>query len=74
MVAAFAKSLFEIRGQIASERLAEISVGFVFAFLASVVVIRPFMRFVARSGFGVFAWYRVAAGVGIFVALAAGWL
>lgn len=74
MAAAFAKSLLEIRGQLVPERLAEISVGFVFAFLASLVVIGPFVRFVGRSGFAPFAWYRIAAGVAIFGALAAGWL
>lgn len=74
MSAAFAKSLFELRGQLPSERLLEISVGFVFAFLASLAVIRPFMRFVGKSGFAPFAWYRIAAGLLLFVALAAGWL
>ena len=74
MTAAFAKSLLEVRGQLVPERMLEISVGFGFAFLASLVVIRPFLRFVATSGFAPFAWYRIVAGVGIFVALAAGWL
>jgi undecaprenyl-diphosphatase len=74
MTAAFAKSLLEVRGQLVPERILEISVGFGFAFLASLVVIRPFLRFVGTSGFAPFAWYRIVAGVGIFVALAAGWL
>jgi undecaprenyl-diphosphatase len=74
MTAAFAKSLLEIRGQLVPERMAEIGVGFVFAFLASLAVIRPFLRFVGKSGFAPFAWYRIAAGVAIFGAVAAGWL
>ena len=40
----------------------EIAVGFVMAFLAALVVVRPFLAFVARSGFAPFAWYRIAAG------------
>lgn len=74
MAAAFAKSLLEIRGQLGAERLAEIGIGFVCAFLASAAVIRPFLRFVSRAGFAPFAWYRIAAGVAIFGAVAAGWL
>jgi undecaprenyl-diphosphatase len=74
MVAAFAKSLLDMQGQIATERLAEIAIGFVAAFLASVAVIKPFLRFIGRSGFAPFAWYRIAVGVAIFAALAAGWL
>jgi undecaprenyl-diphosphatase len=74
MTAAFAKSLLEIRGQLVPERMAEIGVGFLFAFLASLAVIRPFLRFVGRAGFAPFAWYRIAAGIAIFAALAAGWL
>jgi undecaprenyl pyrophosphate phosphatase UppP len=27
--------------------------------------VKPFLRFVSRSGFGVFAWYRIAAGAAI---------
>jgi undecaprenyl-diphosphatase len=27
------------------------------------VVIRPFVRFISRHGFGVFAWYRIVVGV-----------
>ncbi len=74
MAAAFAKSLLEVRGQLVPERLAEISVGFAFAFLASLAVMRPFLRVVGKSGFAPFAWYRIAAGIAIFGALAAGWL
>jgi len=39
-----------------------IAIGFVVAFLSALVVIKPFLRFVSRHGFGVFAWYRIAVG------------
>jgi len=39
-----------------------IAIGFVMAFLSALVVVRPFVRFVSRHGFGVFAWYRIAVG------------
>jgi undecaprenyl-diphosphatase len=39
-----------------------IAIGFVVAFLSALVVVKPFVRFVSRHGFGVFAWYRIAIG------------
>ncbi len=39
-----------------------IALGFVAAFLSALVVVRPFVRFISRHGFGVFAWYRIALG------------
>ena len=42
------------------------------AFIASALVVKPFLRFVGRAGFGPFAWYRIAAGVFILGALALG--
>jgi len=46
----------------------------VMAFVASVLVIRPFLGVVRRAGFVPFAWYRIAAGLAIAGALAAHWL
>jgi undecaprenyl-diphosphatase len=39
-----------------------IALGFVTAFLCALVVVKPFVRFISRHGFGVFAWYRIALG------------
>jgi undecaprenyl-diphosphatase len=39
-----------------------IAIGFVVAFISAIVVVRPFVRFISRHGFGVFAWYRIAVG------------
>jgi len=72
MVAAFAYQLIEIRGQLAPERIAEIVVGFVAAFLSAAVIVRPFLVFVRRSGFAPFAWYRIAFGIGVLTLVPAG--
>jgi len=40
----------------------EIAVGFVVSFLVALVVIKGFVAFVSKSGFGPFAWYRIVAG------------
>jgi len=39
-----------------------IAVGFLTAFVSALVVVRAFVRFISRHGFGVFAWYRIAVG------------
>jgi undecaprenyl-diphosphatase len=44
------------------------------AFVASLVVVRPFLAFVRRAGFAPFAWYRILAGVVLLAAIAAGWV
>ena len=40
----------------------EIGIGFVVSFIVALIVIRAFVAFVSRSGFGPFAWYRIGAG------------
>ena len=72
MVAAFAYELLGVREHITPERAAEIAVGFVAAFVAAALVVRPFLAFVRRSGFAPFAWYRIACGVALLVGFPAG--
>ena len=74
MAGAFAYELLNMRQQLVPDRAAEIAVGFVMAFVAALIVVRPFLRYVARAGFAPFAWYRIAAGALILVATGAGWL
>jgi undecaprenyl-diphosphatase len=74
MMAAFAHSLLKARHQFTSERAAEIAIGLVMAFIASALVVKPFLAVVRRAGFAPFAWYRIALGLAVFGALAAGWL
>ena len=63
LAGAFLHDLWEVRDHLAPERGAEIAIGFVMAFLAALVVVKPFVRYVARTGFAPFAWYRIVAGV-----------
>lgn len=74
MTAAFAYDLLGVRHELSAARGFEIGVGLVMAFVSSLVVIRPFLALVRRSGFAPFAWYRIAAGLGLLAAIAAGWL
>lgn len=72
MAGAFAHDLWKVRHDLAPERALEIAIGFVMAFLAALLVVKPFLRFVGRAGFGPFAWYRIVAGAVILAAVAAG--
>ncbi|WP_156842328.1 undecaprenyl-diphosphate phosphatase [Novosphingobium aquimarinum] len=40
----------------------EIAIGFAVSFVVAIVVIKAFVAFVSKSGFGPFAWYRIIAG------------
>jgi undecaprenyl-diphosphatase len=65
MVAAFiydAYKLYHSGFGVSGQRITEIAVGFVFAFIAAAIVVKPFLDFVTRIGFGPFAWYRIGLG------------
>jgi undecaprenyl-diphosphatase len=74
MAAAFAHDLLEVRHDLGSARGLEIAVGFVMSFIASALVIRPFLGYVRRSGFAPFAWYRIALGIALLAAVAGRWM
>jgi undecaprenyl-diphosphatase len=74
MSAAFAHDLVEVAGHLSPTRSLEIAVGLVMAFLSSLIVIKPFLAFVGRSGFAPFAWYRIALGVALLAAIRSGWV
>lgn len=68
MAAAFAHDLLELRHGLGPSRAPEIAVGFVMAFFGALLVVRPFLDYVRRSGFAPFAWYRIALGALILAA------
>jgi undecaprenyl-diphosphatase len=74
LAGAFLHDLWEVRDQLEPARGLEIAIGFVMAFLAALVVVKPFVRYVARHGFAPFAWYRISLGLALLAAIGAGWL
>lgn len=63
MAAAFVHDLLDIQTvHLSTGRVAEIAVGFVAAFFAALLVVKPFLDFVSRAGFWPFAWYRIGLG------------
>jgi undecaprenyl-diphosphatase len=69
MLGATAYDLFKNRHTLDSAGTGVIAVGFVVAFLSALLVVRWLVGFVARHGFGVFAWYRIAVGAGMLALL-----
>lgn len=74
MAAAFVLDFIEVKDHLSADRAAEIAVGFVFAFLSALLVVKPFLAFVTRAGFMPFAVYRVIAGGAIIAMLSSGLL
>jgi undecaprenyl-diphosphatase len=74
MTAAFGHDLLQVRDQLSTVRGLEIAIGLTTAFISSLVVIKPFLAVVGRTGFAPFAWYRIALGVVLLAAIAAGWV
>ncbi|MCM2291618.1 undecaprenyl-diphosphate phosphatase [Allorhizobium sp. BGMRC 0089] len=62
MMGAFALDLYKNSGVIRSEDMMLIAIGFVAAFLSALVVVRGLMAFVARQGYALFGWWRIAVG------------
>lgn len=62
-------SLYKARNDLAVTDVAELTLGFASAFVSAAVVVRAFVRFVERHTFQVFAYYRVALGILVFVFL-----
>ncbi len=74
MVGAFVVEFLDVKDHISADRAAEIAVGFVFAFVSALFVVKPFLDFVTRIGLGPFAWYRIGLGALMLGAIAFGGL
>lgn len=62
MAAAFAYDAFKNRALLNFDDAGLIATGFVAAFIAALLVVKPFLAIVSRIGFAPFAFYRVALG------------
>jgi undecaprenyl-diphosphatase len=62
MFAATAYDLFKSKDLLASDDVWIFLIGFVTAFIAALVVIKVFIRYIANHNFTIFAWYRIAFG------------
>ena len=72
MAGAFAYDLYKNRDVLDATALNEIAVGFVFAFLSAVLVVRWLLNYVSRRGYALFGWWRIIVGALALTALLAG--
>jgi undecaprenyl-diphosphatase len=62
MIGASVYDLYKNASDLSAHGGAVIALGFMAAFFSALVVVKPFVSFISRHGFGVFAWYRIAIG------------
>lgn len=67
MAAATAYTLYKEHAALNLDDFGLIAVGFIVAFLSSLVVVRWLVRFISHHSFAVFAWYRIALGTIVLV-------
>ena len=72
MAGAFAYDLYKNRDVLDASALGEIAVGFVFAFLSAVLVVKWLLGYVSKHGYALFGWWRIIVGSVAVVALSAG--
>jgi undecaprenyl-diphosphatase len=72
MVGAFAYDLYKNGAQMTANNMLLVAVGFVASFICGWIVVKTFLGYVQRHGFGVFVWWRVIVGTLGLIGLAFG--
>ncbi len=72
MLGATVYDLYKNRALLSGDDMGLIGVGFFCAFIAALIVVRFFIRFISKHGFAPFAWYRIGLGALVLVALTLG--
>jgi undecaprenyl-diphosphatase len=62
MAGAFAYDLYKSGAQMSGGNVLIIAVGFITSFVFGWIVVKTFLGYVSRHGFGLFAWWRVIVG------------
>jgi undecaprenyl-diphosphatase len=62
MLGAFVYSAYKHRNDLNFDDVGLIATGFIAAFVAALLVVKPFLAIVSRIGFAPFAYYRIAFG------------
>ena len=73
MAGAFAYDLYKSRAQMSMDNSILVAVGFAVSFICAWIVVKTFLGYVERHGFGLFAWWRVVVGSLGLIALALGY-
>ncbi len=62
MAGAFAYDLLKNYGQLSTNNLVLVAVGFITSFIAAWIVVRTLLDYVSSHGFSLFAWWRIVVG------------
>lgn len=71
MVAATAFKLYKDWASLSFDNITMIAIGFITAFVAALIVVRPVVAFIGRHGFTPFGWYRIVIGTVMMIFLLA---
>jgi undecaprenyl-diphosphatase len=72
MIGAFAYDFYKNRADMNADHIGIVAIGFVVSFVTAIIVVKTFLSYVTRNGFGLFAWWRVIVGTLGLIALAMG--
>jgi undecaprenyl-diphosphatase len=72
MAGAFAYDLYKNYGQMNANNTLLVAAGFISSFIVAFIVVKTFLDYVSRKGFGLFAWWRVIVGSLGLIGLALG--
>jgi undecaprenyl-diphosphatase len=72
MAGAFAYDLYKNYGQMNASNTLLVAAGFISSFIVAFIVVKTFLDYVSRKGFGLFAWWRVIVGSLGLIGLALG--
>lgn len=72
MIGAFAYDLYKNRAILDAAALGNVAIGFVFAFITAIFVVRSLLDYVSAKGYGLFAWWRIVVGTLALIALTVG--
>jgi undecaprenyl-diphosphatase len=73
MAGAFAWDIYKSREYLNFDNSLIVAVGFVVSFISAWIVVKTFLSYVQRHGFGLFAWWRVIVGTLGLIYLALGY-
>ncbi len=72
MIGAFVYDFYKNRAEMTTDHLGVVAIGFVVSFVVAIIVVKSFLSYLTRHGFGLFAWWRVVVGTLGLIALAMG--
>ena len=72
MIGAFVYDFYKNRAEMTTDHLGVVAIGFVVSFIVAIIVVKSFLSYLTRHGFGLFAWWRVIVGTLGLIALAMG--